>query len=152
MGDSNLEWLSKAQYEERNQNYRTVWDLYLKFYTVFLTMNIVGLGVVVQHVKSIEPRWWIVAAFTVQNLLSAGTAFWISRFCTDASNEVERLSSAILSGSDAVEDELRKLLKSSPLPAWLGVYAAWANLISHFALISLWIGVGVYGPLDVLHT
>jgi len=131
---SNTDWLARKQYEERGQNYRTVWDLYVKFYTVFLTVNIVGIGVVVQHVAQTQ-RLPIIVAFIVQNLLSAGTAYYVAQFSKTASAEVESLSRILVPQNDEA------LLRSSPLPARLGEYAAWANLLSHVALIGCWIGV-----------
>jgi len=134
MSDGNADWLARKQFEERNQNYRTVWDLYLKFYTVFLTVNIVGIGVVVQHVPQ-QQRIPIIAAFVIQNLLSAGTAYFIARFSKEASAEVEELCKRLM------PEDSPELLAKSPLPALLGFRAGWANVWSHMALIICWVGL-----------
>ncbi|MCP5133687.1 MAG: hypothetical protein H6976_08800 [Gammaproteobacteria bacterium] len=134
MSNGNAEWLAQKQFEERNQNYRTVWDLYLKFYTVFLTVNIIGIGVVVQHVPQ-KQRLPIIAAFVIQNLLSAGTAYCIARFSKEASAELEEFCQQFAPESTV------EILTKSPLPALLGFRAGWANVWSHMAFIICWVGL-----------
>jgi len=37
------DWLGKKLLDETSLAYRTVWDLYLRFYTVYLTFSVVAL-------------------------------------------------------------------------------------------------------------
>src|SRR5882762_4324119 len=44
MNESSQEWILKRRYEDLGVTVRMCWDLYIKFYTVFLTFSVVGLG------------------------------------------------------------------------------------------------------------
>jgi len=57
------DWIVQKWYDETCLQLRNAWDIYIKFYTVFLTVNILGLGLVVQHIDSPGKRWPIVVAF-----------------------------------------------------------------------------------------
>jgi hypothetical protein len=59
-------WLEHKYFDEVSLQFRTVWDLYIKFYTVFLTVQIAGLGAIVQYVAQ-SNRILIVLAFILNN-------------------------------------------------------------------------------------
>ena len=44
MSESPQEWILKRRHEDLGVTVRMCWDLYIKFYTVFLTFSVVGLG------------------------------------------------------------------------------------------------------------
>src|SRR6267378_5339783 len=44
MSESTQEWILKRRHEDLGVTVRMCWDLYIKFYTVFLTFSVVGLG------------------------------------------------------------------------------------------------------------
>jgi hypothetical protein len=44
-------WLMHKFYETSLQTFVSVWDIYIKFYTVFLTANVLGLGLAVEHLQ-----------------------------------------------------------------------------------------------------
>ena len=72
-------WLGRKLLDDIATAYGTVWDLYLRFYTLFLTFSIGALGLTVQYVKR-EDRKVIVWVFAIQNVLCAITALKIADF------------------------------------------------------------------------
>ena len=44
MEESSHEWILKRRHEDLSLTVRTSWSLYIQFYTVFLTVSVVGLG------------------------------------------------------------------------------------------------------------
>src|ERR1700678_4188575 len=73
-GTTISEWLLKTRYAESQVNFRTIWDLYLKFYTVFLTVNVGALAWVYNNSTHITSRWPVSIAFIIQCLLAATTS------------------------------------------------------------------------------
>lgn len=126
------QWQARQHYQESCTTYRTVWDIYMKFYTVFLTTNVVGVGLVVQHVET-RHRWPIVLAFLIQNLASSVTAFQIAIYSRGESESLSRLARA-MTKEGAVDSQ-----STSPLPGLLASKAAIVNLVSHLALCLCWI-------------
>ncbi|KHE91966.1 MAG: hypothetical protein K8F52_08485 [Candidatus Scalindua rubra] len=134
------EWFAKLLLEESFNGYKTVWDLYLKFYTVFLSVNLIALAAVLEHISQVN-RLLIVIAFIAQNAFSLGTAIMIAVFSKKSTARYD-----VLCRHFAVQYCNHKIiveLSHSPTLSWLGVYGGFANAVSHLALICCWI-VGIY--------
>ncbi len=131
-------WLPKSILDQEFTSYKTVWDLYLKFYTVFLTVNFVALAAVVQHIKD-EGRGIIVVAFLLQNLFSFGTALTIAFFSKKTAERYNNLCFHLASQSK-YSDVILESAKSS-VPGWIGYWGGIANAASHIALMACWIAV-----------
>src|SRR5256886_13984005 len=54
MSESPQEWILKRRHEDLGVTVRMCWDLYIKFYTVFLTFSVVGLGWVLTRPGDIQ--------------------------------------------------------------------------------------------------
>ena len=132
------DWLGKKLLDETSLSYRTVWSLYLQFYTVFLTFSIVALGLTLEHVSR-NNRWPIAFALIIQNLLSAATAGCIARFSGISARRYEELCKIYIEA----DPEHKKLagVGLSPLPGWLGTFGGYANLVSHVLLIACWVAI-----------
>lgn len=134
------DWLERKLLDENAIAYRTVWDLYLRFYTVFLTFSITALALTVQYVAK-KDRGVIVIAFVLQNVLCAATAIQIADFSAISAHRYRQLAALSLS-TNAHGAALGVLdLASSPVPASLGVWGGAANAISHVLLICCWLSV-----------
>ena len=142
MNNAELDWVLKKYFEEHCQNLRHSWDLYIKFYTVFLTINIVCLGATVQHISQ-GNRWPIVFTFIIQNLISTITAILFGRNTKSTASKVTNVAKAIIKSEQERIDatELKEIIDSGPIPSQLGIWAGWANAASHIALIFCWCAV-----------
>lgn len=142
MADSNRNWLAKKMLEEHGIQYRTAWDIYIKFYTVFLTFNVIGLGFTVQQLPT-DKRLPIAVAFCVQNTLSAVTSIYVAAF----SRSTKRQSIALarfLAASDEGHDqdaEIPSVLTEPLIPGGMGVWGGLANAGGHLALIACWTAI-----------
>ena len=77
MEESPHEWILKRRHEDLSLTVRTSWSLYIQFYTVFLTVSVIGLGWVLTRPADapIVPRAKHVIAIVlvIQALLTAIT-------------------------------------------------------------------------------
>jgi hypothetical protein len=133
----NRVWLLQKQYEEVNANFRTSWDIYIKFYTVFLTFN-VGAMAVLFGGKPLDGkvRWPVIFAFMLQDVLCAATSALMARFSWDSGRRLREAIDALLdarAGEPAEKD-----LPDSSLPVELGRWAGWANCWAMIAMTILW--------------
>jgi hypothetical protein len=80
MKDSVTERILMKRFEEVNVNFRTTWDLYLKFYTVFLTFDIAAFAWVYGKDFNPQHRWPVSVAFIFQKVLVAITSGSIARY------------------------------------------------------------------------
>lgn len=143
MPDTETQWLLRKNIDEISQNFRTVWDLYLKFYTVFLTFNIVAMAWLFGEKRVAEGKslYFIVAVFAIQCALTGIT-----------SGKVAVYSKNIEAMLDAAQEKLLKyagetingrLEYNGGLPVSLGQWGGWANCSSSFLLMIAWIGLAI---------
>lgn len=142
MKENNVTWLLRKQYEEYMLQLRTTWDLYLKFYTVFLTINVIGLGATVQHITQAN-RWPVVLAFIVQNLVSSITAIRVGFSAKTTQHDIQEVSNAMVHIDESKNDydSLKEVATKSPIQTNLALWAGIANFISHITLIICWLAV-----------
>ena len=57
-----------------------VWDIYIKFHTVWMSVNVVALGLQVQYVATVGGRIVLLIAFVLQNLLALWTSINIASY------------------------------------------------------------------------
>ncbi len=78
MEESPHEWILKRRHEDLSLTVRTSWSLYIQFYTVFLTVSVIGLRWVLTRPADapIVPRAKHVIAIVlvIQTLLTAITS------------------------------------------------------------------------------
>ena len=129
--------LLKAQYEQVGTNLRTIWDIYIKFYTVFITVNFTALGLVIQYVDT-DQRIVLVSSFVIQNLFSAATAVGMSAYSRFASDQQQAIINAhsIVDGTDTKSHPLAYL---APIPTKLTYWGGIANGLSHLLFIACWV-------------
>jgi len=137
----NIDWLRKKQFDEVSQQFRTTWDMYLKFYTVFLTFNISALGLTIQYMAGAD-RLPIVVAFLLQNINSLVTAVRIGHFSRHMAARLNCICSDFLrlEGSGNDSRDLR-FLTDSAIPGELGYWGGIANAMGHGLLIACWVSV-----------
>ena len=143
MLDTETKWLLRKNVEEISQNFRTVWDLYLKFYTVFLTFNIVAMAWLFGDKNRIaegKPLYFIVAVFAVQCVLTGITSGLVAVYSKKTEAMLDKAQKKLLAyAKEEAADE--PLDYNGGLPVALGQWGGWANCSSSFLLMIAWVGL-----------
>lgn len=134
------DWLLKKLMEEHSLALRTVWDLYLKFYTVFLGFNIAAFAGTVQYITKQPGRRSVSEVFIAENMISLVTAVGMAIFSMRSSQAFARTCRHYASrlGLEPESAEQLGKLTDPPWPGTLGLWGGTANAISHFALGYAW--------------
>ena len=127
---SNERELAKRYMDELSTQLTSAWDVYIKFYTVFLTANVTALALIEKEGNSIVP---VVTAFMVQNVVSLATAVYMAFYSRSAAGHFVELSRVLLE-----PEQVRTTFKQSPIPGNLGLWAGIANAVSHVGLMVAW--------------
>jgi hypothetical protein len=128
--------LALEQYRELNSNFRSMWDVYIKFYTVFLTANVISIGVVIDRVEPAN-RPLIAAAFIAQNILAALTSAGLAAYSRTC--RARLVAAAELLTPEPIDSRHATALRRPPIPDTLSMWAGVANTIAHIALIAVWL-------------
>jgi hypothetical protein len=134
-----VDWLRKKQFDEVSLQFRSTWDMYLKFYTVFLTFNITALGLTIQYVHGVN-RAPIVIAFLLQNVNALITGMRIGQFSRDMSHRLSKICNDIMQ-KEGNHSEDSSFLTDSAIPGELGYWGGIANAMGHGLLIACWLSV-----------
>jgi hypothetical protein len=136
---SNLTWLLQKQYEEVNINFRTVWDLYLRFYAVFLTFDIAAMALLLGSKPIFQPtaeiKHLIVVVFVLQSLLMAITSGFMALFTEGSRHHLEAARDALLRDEPKHTSEIPKI----SLPTAIAKYSAWGNCGAMLTMAVLWL-------------
>jgi len=124
-------WLAKRYLDECSVQFRAVWDLYLKFYVMFLTVNVTALGLVINVASS---KGLISIAFIMQNLLAGSTAIQIARYSSEVATRAQKLAEFLAAGNAPVTISSTSVLAASPIPGKLGSWGGYANFAGHLVL------------------
>lgn len=102
--------------KEQSIAFRATWELYMKFYTVFLTVNFAALAATIQYITENNRRWPIILAFVLQNILVGMTSVGMGRYSGNFIERFQQILGAIAEESGA---RLAKL-RGEAVPVWLG--------------------------------
>jgi hypothetical protein len=142
MNEPPQEWILKRRHEDLSLNIRMCWDLYIKFYTVFLTFSVVGLGWVLARPADIQmvPRGKQVIAivFVVQTLLTAIISGAIALYTARVAHDQEHIEESLLAESPA---GARPSLTPG-VPVMLAQLGGWSNCAAMVAMATLWLYAG----------
>ena len=114
---------SQAIAEMLNDQFIRVWDIYIKFHSLWLAANLVGLGIQIQHVTGIAGKVLFAVAFAVAHALTAVTAVRMMKYSEACCTELDELG-------------YEQLTRFRPLSRWGGK----ANMIVYLAFIVIWAG------------
>ena len=137
-------WLMKSRYSDLGTTFRTVWDLYIKFYTVFLTFNIAALGFFLSENGFLvklgamgSKHKLLVSVFAVQSLLLGGTSILMATYSKRAADDQRRLEIELLvEGAKEPVPGFR-----SVFPLGLARWAALANATVMLGMVAIWMSM-----------
>ncbi len=145
MHAASADWLLKRRHEDLSLTFRTAWDLYIKFYTVFLTVSITALIFVAggsQFLKAPQGNppgggktytaLIIVVVFSVQSAICAVTSVLMGLYSKKASKDQASIESRLVSTGVEVPGA------GSTIPVGLAQWAGFANAVVMCGLIVIW--------------
>jgi hypothetical protein len=135
------EWILKRRHEDLSLTVRTTWSLYIQFYTVFLTVSVVGLGWVLTRPADApiipRARHVIAIVFVIQTLLTAITSVAIALYTSRVARSQDEIERSLLQSHAAA------LPSCAPaVPASLARFAGSFNCAAMLAMAALWLYVG----------
>jgi hypothetical protein len=140
MTASNRDWLGQKALDECSVQFRTVWDIYIKWYTVFLTFNILALGVTTEHLKGRSVQV-VAMVFVAENIISLFTGIQIARFSAATKKQASAIAKWIASSDAPPLSMPPDDVLDCPIPGALGRWSGLANSLSHLFLIACWIAI-----------
>jgi len=134
-------WLLKSRYADLGTTFGTVSDLYIKFYTVFLTFNIAALGFFLSKplflCLSKRYIYVLILVFAVQSALLGGTSILMAKYSTKAAADQQRLENELL----VEEAEAKVPGFESVFPLGLARWAALANATGMLGMVAIWVSM-----------
>ena len=141
MNESSDQWILKRRHEDLSLTVRASWSLYIQFYTVFLTVSVVGLGWVLTRPADapIVPRAKHVLAivFVIQTLLTAITSGAMALYTLRVAHDQEDIENCLVQSHAAARPSC-----GPAVPASLAQWAGWFNCAAMIAMAALWLYVG----------
>jgi hypothetical protein len=111
--------------------FRTCWDIYIKFYTVFMTFSIAAMGFVISQPKFVHI---IALVFIGESLLCATTSAYMSIYTRSVEQDQRCLEKAMLGSAPSMP----AIDKSRAIPVALATWAGWANAAGMIGLVFAW--------------
>lgn len=142
MSNETARWALYKQYDEINQNFRTVWQLYLTFYTANLTINVAALAFVHGGDTFPRPMGWVIFAFSSIDLLVAASSVFIWSFTNHAVGQAEAVAKDIAEFARSQGETLSiSTCFRQTLPRDLCRWAAGANIAGMLLVTGVWIAM-----------
>jgi hypothetical protein len=141
MNESPDDWILKRRHHDLSLTVRASWSLYMRFYTVFLTVSVIGLGWVLTRPADapIVPRAKHVIAivFVIQTLLTAITSVAMALYTMRVARDQEQIENCLVQSYAAARPAC-----GPAVPASLARFAGWFNCAAMVAMAALWLYVG----------
>ena len=141
MNESPQEWILKRRHEDLGVTVRMCWDLYIKFYTVFLTFSVIGLGWMLTRPGDIavvpRAKQVIAIVFLIQTILTAMTSGGIALYTVHVAHDQEQIEQLLTQSHPSARPPIRPAV-----PALLAQWGGWSNCAAMLAMAALWLYVG----------
>jgi hypothetical protein len=141
MNESPQEWILKRRHEDLGVTVRMVWDLYIKFYTVFLTFSVIGLGWILTRPGDIpmvpRAKQVIAIVFVIQTLLTAITSAAIALYTVHVARDQGHIEDLLTQSHPGTRPSIKPAV-----PAFLAQLGGWSNCAAMLAMAALWLYVG----------
>jgi len=140
-------WAVQTRYDEVAVTFRSTWDLFLKFYTVFLTFNVISMAFIFdkdQHYTRAS-LWLITTAFVVICGFAVVTCYKMIEFSSGIAVAEKEAAKAVrdLALANGQTLNLQQCFKHS-LPISLAVYSAKACVAGTSTLLVIWLLLAIF--------
>ncbi len=141
MDESPQEWILKRRHEDLSLTVRMCWDLYIRFYTVYLTFSVIGLGWVLTRPADIQmvprARQVIAIVFVIQTILTAITSGAIAVYTAHVAHDQEHIEGLLTQSHVGAWPSV-----GPAVPASLAQWGGWSNCAAMLAMAALWLYAG----------
>ncbi len=140
-------WLLQRRYDDISTNFRNLWDLYVKFYTVFLTVNIVALAWFSDKRVVGYARWLVAGAFILQCLFTAVTSAKVALHSARIPGQLSAVASELQRLAAANGEQLDPATcTQTSLPLDFSRYGGWVNCVAISVVAVVWLAFMVGPP------
>ena len=134
-----LDWVLKQRVQDLGTTFRTVWDIYIKFYTVFLTFSLAAITLLIEHkVTSPHSHKVIAVVFIGQSLLTSITSGAIGFYSYKVGHQLSGVETTLLTGVNLPP----ALKRAQTIPSGLGLWCGFANAAAMVGMACVWYWVG----------
>ena len=134
-----LDWVLKQRVQDLGTMFRTVWDIYIKFYTVFLTFSLAAMSLLIEHkVTSPHSHKVIAIVFIGQSVLTSITSGAIGFYSYKAGRQIYGVEVTLLTGIHLPP----ALKRAQTIPSGLGLWCGFANAAAMIGMACVWYWVG----------
>jgi len=135
-------WLLRRRHEDLSEMFRTCWELYIKFYTVFLTFTMAAMGLLLARDEKMlklsdEVVHVLVFVFVGQSLLTATTSAFLALYSRKVAKDHASLERAMLRSLPTPP----ALLQTKTIPLGIATWAGWANAIAMVGMAYAWVHI-----------
>jgi hypothetical protein len=122
----------RARYADISNNFRAAWDIYIKFYTVFLTFSAAAMAFVIAQGSSLGHILTIKYLFAANSILLSLTSVFLTRYSSDAAERHTEIEIS-LSGPQS-----RLSGSKGSIPLGLAQWSGWANAVVMIGMAWIW--------------
>jgi hypothetical protein len=138
-GNTGLDWVLKQRVQDLGTTFRTVWDIYIKFYTVFLTFSLAAMSWLIEHkITSSHSHKVIAVVFIGQSLLTSITSGAIGFYSYKVGKQLSGVEITLLTGVPLPS----ALKRTQTIPSGLGLWSGFANAAAMIGMACVWYWVG----------
>lgn len=138
-------WSAQKQFDEACTNFRSTWDMFLKFQIAFMVTNMLCLTYLFKDLISPRIAWAFSAFFAPQCLMTAFSSFNLVKYNASVSVHVDKaakeLKSVDLHAGEALSEDAPCC--GTSLPLQFGLAGAWCNVVGNLVLAAGWIGMPI---------
>lgn len=135
-------WALYKQFEEVSQFFRTVWQLYLTFYTFSLTFNVATLAFVYSGEIPRANLGWVTFALVGIDLLIMTSSLFVMDYTRGAARQLLAVSSDLTELARASGETLDAARCFRPaLPTRLCLWSGAANVAGMLLLVAVWLAL-----------
>jgi hypothetical protein len=131
-------WVLRGRYAELGLNLRSAWDIYIRFYTVFLTFSIAALAWVFTYEKVTPALRMVAWTFFAQTAMTAVTSVLISLHSCRVRRAQEQIEVLLLA-----EEKSPLPNTPSPISVAMATWAGGANGLAMAGMAVIWLYVAL---------
>lgn len=131
-------WVLRRRYVELGLNLRSAWDIYIRFYTVFLTFSIAALAWLFTDEKATPALRMVAWTFFAQTAMTGVTSLLISLHSRRVRRAQEQIAEPLLA-----EEESPLPNTPSPISVPMAMWAGGANCLAMTGMAAIWLYVAL---------